>query len=180
MITDYINLVNKQVDHHAYLIKKLSPEKQEYQHILKDKFLKLKAFLTDLESILGDLKISSIYDLRKSIIKPIIDSPDITMADLEDLTDEEIEKLEIPKADKHEFNIIEYINSIGGTATVRKVMIGLRGITGEMPDKHYLNNKLYRMTKKDNAILFMSSMGQGHYTTINPESNTDDACSDLE
>lgn len=180
MLTDFIELVNKQVKHHEYLIKKIPSEKQEYQNILKVKFNKLKVYLKDLQNILIEINASSIYDISETLINPTKPSADITMADLVGLTDEQIERLEIPKGDKQEFSIIEYINSIGGTATVRKIMIGLLKLTGDMPEKHYLNNKLYRMTKKDNPLIFMSPMGQGHYTTINPESNAEEAWSDLE
>jgi len=177
MIDKYIDLVNNQVSFHGFQkSKQTRTDKVKKQQRLEKDFFELGAFLISIKSAFDLYGVENIKDVidknkeTKAQLPELLDcNPDITQEDLEGLTEEQIEMLDIPKADRQELDIVEIIQSVGGTATVRKVMIGLLKKNGEMPDKQYINNKMYRMTHKENPVLFRSDMGQGYYTTVEPD-----------
>lgn len=183
-ITSMIDLVKAQVSYHDYASDKAQAlnrsNSYDKQAGLRAKFAELRNDLVQLNSIAEDVGVDTIFDLieyfRKSssLDKNIKNttSPDITLDDIKDLTDEELDLLGLSESAKSEFQIIGFIRENGGVASVRKVMIGIKRMTGEMPDKQTLNNRLYRMAHKSPPTLFSApEFGQGYYSTIPTDSD---------
>lgn len=182
MIDKFIKLVKSQVSFHAYAAEKSNNSDQRLkQQSLKNEFSELLEVLLLIQEAIQKYSLSSIKDLLDLLERPNIllpqnndRSPDITPEDLDGLPPEILEKLELSESDKYEFQIVNIIRKVGGTASLRKIMLELYKQSGDMPDKQTLNNKLYRMTMK--KTLFRSSMGKGYYSTFDDGSsqNNDD------
>lgn len=96
----------------------------------------------------------------------MINSPDVEAGDLEGLPKELLDSLEIPDSKKMEMLIIKCVDSVGGSASINKILISLYRDTGEIHGRKETANRVYRMTQK--GLLFSSSLGKGIYTTANP------------
>lgn len=181
-IAKMIDLVKRQVSYHEYASRKAQESNSsrgfEKQTTLGTQYADLHKDLILLEGLTNDIGTDTIIGLvdyfRSHINASDTDeqafSPDITLDDISDLSDEERELLGLSDSAKIEFQILEFIRDNGGVASVRKVMIGLKRMTGEMPEKQSLNNRLYRMANRQPKVLYSAiEYGQGYYTTIPPD-----------
>jgi hypothetical protein len=180
MIDKLVALVKSQITFHEYVQSKHAKDTPQYlkQVDLQNSYSELMDDLLLIQKSAQKYGVPTIKELLDVLDKPAqnIISSDLTPADLDGLPPEILAKLEISESDKYEFEIINIINSLGGTASIRKIMVEIYKRTGDMPDKTTLNNKLYRMTK---GSLYKSSAGKGFYSTSDDGSSQNSDIDDL-
>lgn len=120
-----------------------------------------------------DELVAAIEELRTATIlvqKPGENPLLITSADVQGLPPELMDQLvNLPDNDKLENDIIDLINSAGGTLLLDHILIGLYRRSGEIHQRNLIVSKLYRMNKK--GVVFSSPLKKGAYTTIKPEND---------
>ncbi len=68
--------------------------------------------------------------------------------EVEGLPAEVLSELSISESDRAEFNILAAIRSVGGIASLDRILIALYNANGEIQKRMSLNQKLYRMGQK--------------------------------
>ena len=116
-----------------------------------------KRFETDLE------KLADFLDTRARRIDPL----PADLGDISDLPPELRQELSLPQADELEENIHAVLVSYGGTADLDQILIGLYRRFGEVQKRRFVQNKLYRMSRK--SMVFGVPHKRGHYTINKPE-----------
>ncbi|MDG5489055.1 hypothetical protein NYR55_10560 [Sphingomonas sp. BGYR3] len=73
----------------------------------------------------------------------------LTWEEVHDLPQELLKELSVSDSDKLEFQIIKTIEDLGGVASLDRLLVALYRQTGEIYQRTWLNNRLYRMCQKD-------------------------------
>ena len=155
-ILQHVNLVKNQVSYHQYRAQQLAsePEKQHKQEKL----------LADFSALLEDIQNNTLgADSTAAGIAGMSKTPTLQPSDLDGLPQEVIDSLELTEAEQIEFKIVNVIDSLGGSANIVKILIGLYHDTGEQHDKKSTASRLYRMAQK--GLIYSSIEGKGIYTT---------------
>ena len=72
----------------------------------------------------------------------------VSPGELKDLPEELIQELSVTESDKIDYSIVELVNSHGGVASLDRILVGLYKETNEVPKRHNLNARIYRMMQK--------------------------------
>ena len=86
----------------------------------------------------------------------------VTPQDLIGLPEEVIKQLNISESDRHEFFIMSIIESLGGIASIDKIIIGAYRDNKEILERQKLNAKLYRMSSK--GLIYSHPSKKGVYS----------------
>lgn len=96
-------------------------------------------------------------------LSPLKPSVYISPEDIKNLPQELLDQLNISDSDRSDFQIIEAINSVGGVASIDKILIAYYHLTKEIYDRQKLMAKLYRMSVK--KMLYSHPHKKGIYST---------------
>ena len=99
---------------------------------------------------------------QKRLVAPIPKS----LGDLSDLPDELLRELSVTKTDELEDQILIVMRACGGAANLDQVLVGLYRKFKVVQTRRYLQNKLYRMWKKE---LVHSVPGQRASYSLEPQ-----------
>lgn len=83
--------------------------------------------------------------------------------ELKDLPPDLLKQLNISSSDKQDFQIIEAIDSVGGVASIDKILIAYYHLTKQVFERQKLMAKLYRMANK--GLLYSHPSKKGIYGT---------------
>jgi len=79
--------------------------------------------------------------------------------EIEGLPDELLAELSISDSDRAEFTIIELIDGMGGVATLDRLLVALYKKTGEITKRLALNQRLYRMSQREQVYSVPNKKG---------------------
>lgn len=116
-----------------------------------------RRFVNELE------KLADFLDTQARRIDPL----PADLGDISDLPPELRQELSLPQADELEERIHAVLVSYGGTADLDQILIGLYRRFGEVQKRRFVQNKLYRMSRK--SMVFSVPHKRGTYTINRPE-----------
>lgn len=96
----------------------------------------------------GDL-IMVLADYREKVRKPSVQRLALTWEEVHDLPPELLQELSVSDGDKLEFEVIKVMEDLGGVASLDRLLVALYRSTGEVYQRTWLNNRLYRMGQKE-------------------------------
>lgn len=73
----------------------------------------------------------------------------LSWEEVHDLPPELLAELSVSDGDKLEFEIVKVMEDLGGVASLDRLLVALYRSTGEVHQRTWLNNRLYRMGQKD-------------------------------
>jgi hypothetical protein len=148
----YVDFVNEQID---YQVQRSEHYDKQNDAVRADAYRKRSEQFRQLAEF-----IEQNYPQTLSPLKPsVYISPD----DIKNLPQELLDQLNISDSDRSDFQIIEAINSVGGIASIDKILIAYYHITKQIYDRQKLMAKLYRMSVK--KMLFSHPHKKGIYST---------------
>ena len=90
-----------------------------------------------------------LFDYRERTRKPSVKRLALTWEEVHDLPPELLKELSVSDGDKLEFEIIKVMEDMGGVASLDRLLVALYRTTGEVYQRTWLNNRLYRMGQKE-------------------------------
>jgi hypothetical protein len=141
----HIEFVKEQLEFQQKQSKKFATEpRRSGLHIrAADSF---QALLDDLISI-EEIVDSHPEALNGKSFKP--SALTLSWEEVEGLPAELLEELSISESDKTEFNIISILKSLGGAASLDRLLVALYKQSGEITKRATLNQRIYRMVQKN-------------------------------
>jgi hypothetical protein len=86
----------------------------------------------------------------------------ISFDELEGLPPELMQELSVSDGDRADFTILKIIESLGGVASLDRILVGLYKETGEIMKRAALTSKIYRMSQK--GLVFSVPSKKGVYS----------------
>lgn len=148
----YVNFVNEQI---AYQVQRSEHYDKQNDAVRADAYRKRAEQFRQLAEFIQQNCSQSLSPLKPSVYI----SPD----DIKNLPQELLNQLNISDSDRSDFQIIEAINSVGGIASIDKILIAYYHLTKEIYDRQKLMAKLYRMSVK--KMLYSHPHKKGIYST---------------
>lgn len=180
-LLSYLDFVNSQAAYHDRQAQKLSAtssNKSSLHAEHAEKFRQLALALSRAQERIdnppetnstpspGSPLLSELPDGEAA--KAIFANPlSITPDHLIGLPENIVQQLNITETDRFEANVVNLINTAGGTMLLDNILIGLYLMTKEVHQRQPLSNKLYRMARKE--MIFSVPGKKGVYTTKKPE-----------
>jgi hypothetical protein len=132
-----IAFVNEQVDFHGQLIAQ-GRETNDARKVLRHGTI-LERYIQ-----LRDVLENSRHRTKKPAKRLAL-----TWEEVHDLPPELISELSVSDGDKLEFDIVQILDELGGVASLDRLLVALYRKTGEIHQRTWLNNRLYRMVQKE-------------------------------
>lgn len=151
-IQESVNFVNAQKD---YQLQRSEHYDRQNDTVRADAYRKRADQFNQLADFIQENCSISSLPLKSSIYI----SPD----DIKNLPPELLKQLNISDSDRQDFQIIEAIDSVGGIASIDKILIAYYHLTKEIYDRQKLMAKLYRMSVK--GMLYSHPHKKGIYST---------------
>lgn len=151
-IQENVNFVNEQI---AYQVQRSEHYDKQNDAVRADAYRKRAEQFRQLAEFIQQNCSQSLSPLKPSVYI----SPD----DIKNLPQELLNQLNISDSDRSDFQIIEAINSVGGIASIDKILIAYYHLTKEIYDRQKLMAKLYRMSVK--KMLYSHPHKKGIYST---------------
>lgn len=151
IIQDKINFVNEQLE---YQLARAEHYEKQNDSVRVDAYKKRARQFQELADF-----IKNNYSQPSSLSSSIYISPD----DIRDIPPELLAQLNISDSEKQDFQIIEAIDSVGGVASIDKILIAYYHRTKEIFDRQKLMAKLYRMSVK--GVVYSHPSKKGVYST---------------
>lgn len=148
----FINFVNEQID---YQVQRSEHYDKQNDAVRADAYRKRSEQFRQLAEFIQQNCSQNLSPLKPSIYI----SPD----DIKNLPQELLDQLNISDSDRSDFQIIEAIDSVGGIASIDKILIAYYHLTKQIYDRQKLMAKLYRMSVK--GMLFSHPHKKGIYST---------------
>ena len=93
----------------------------------------------------------------------------LTWEEVHDLPPELMQELSVSEGDKLEFDILQVLDDLGGVASLDRFLVALYRRTGEIYQRTWLNNKLYRMMQKEMIYSVPGKKGVYSVETLDKE-----------
>lgn len=150
-LQDKINFVNEQCE---YQLARAEHYEKQHDPMRVDAYKKRAKQFQELADF-----------IEKNCSQPSILSSSIYISpdDIKNIPPQLLAQLNISDSEKQDFNIIEAIDSVGGIASIDKILIAYFHKTQEILDRQKLMAKLYRMSNK--GIVYSHPSKKGIYST---------------
>lgn len=154
-IDHYLDLVDQIRDRYQRLA-----DREDISEAKVEKYREIRDGLNDLAHFL---------EQEKAENSPIQQE----IGDISDLPQELLDQLSLPRRDKLEDQILNVMRDLGGEANLDQILVGLYRKYKNIQTRRFVQNKLYRMGKKDMAYSVPGK--RGVYTLEAPKNNGNEA-----